>query len=84
MFPVESIEPYDLIALVSYGYVYMEVHKGMYGLPQVGILANLLARHMALHGYHQKPYAQAFGNTPRAPSLSLFVDDYFRCPIYGT
>jgi hypothetical protein len=34
------------------GYVYMEIRKGMYGLPQAGVLANkLLKERLARHGY---------------------------------
>ena len=36
------------------GYVYCEVTKGMYGLPQSGIIAQeLLEERLAEHGYHQ-------------------------------
>jgi hypothetical protein len=54
LIPQEIIVQYNLLPLVSYGYVYIEVQKGMYVLPQAGILANqLLARRLAIHGYHQ-------------------------------
>jgi hypothetical protein len=49
--PQEIIVQYNLLALVSDGHVYIEVQKGIYGLPQAGILANqLLARLLAIHG----------------------------------
>ena len=36
------------------GYVYIEVRKGMYGLPQAGLLAqNLLEKRLVKHGYSQ-------------------------------
>jgi hypothetical protein len=39
------------------GYVYMEFRKGMYGLPQAGILASkLLKLHLAHHGYFKQPH----------------------------
>jgi hypothetical protein len=54
LIPHDIIEQYNLLPLVSDGHVYIEVQKGMYGLPQAGILANqLLARRLAIHGYHQ-------------------------------
>jgi hypothetical protein len=44
----EIIEQYNILPLVSDGHVYIEVQKGIYGLPQAGILANqLLARRVA-------------------------------------
>ena len=36
------------------GWIYMEIIRGMYGLPQAGILAkNLLAECLSNHGYYQ-------------------------------
>ncbi len=36
------------------GWVYIEIHKSMYGLPQAGILANqLLEKGLAAKGYYQ-------------------------------
>jgi hypothetical protein len=57
LIPREIIVPYNLLPLVSDDHVYIEVQKGMYGLPQAGILANqLLARGLAIHGYHQTKF----------------------------
>jgi hypothetical protein len=50
--PQETIEKYDLIELSQDGKVYIEIQKGMYGLPQAGILTNeLLQRNLAKDGY---------------------------------
>jgi hypothetical protein len=50
--PQETIEKYDLNELAQDGKVYIEIQKGMYGLPQAGILANeLLQRNLAKDGY---------------------------------
>jgi hypothetical protein len=50
--PQETIKKYDLIELSQEGKVYIEIQKGMYGLPQAGILANeLLQRNLAQDGY---------------------------------
>ena len=49
----EIIEAYNLQALATNGWVYIEIQKGMYGLPQVGILANkLLTKRMSKDGYY--------------------------------
>jgi hypothetical protein len=40
--PQETIEKYDLNKLAQDGEVYIEIQKGMYGLPQACILANEL------------------------------------------
>jgi hypothetical protein len=57
LIPHEIIVQYNLLPLVSDGHVYIEVQKGMYGLPQAGILANqLIACRLAIHGYHQTTF----------------------------
>jgi hypothetical protein len=38
--PEETIDKYDLIELSQDGKIYTEIQKGIYGLPQAGILAN--------------------------------------------
>jgi hypothetical protein len=51
------MDEYNLQALVHNGYLYVEVRKGMYGLPQAGLLANvLLAKRLAKHGYIPVPH----------------------------
>jgi hypothetical protein len=42
--PADIIEHYWLNDKVLDGYVYIEIQKGMYGLPQAGILANKLLK----------------------------------------
>jgi hypothetical protein len=50
------IEHYGLHEKAIDGYVYMDIKKGMYGLPQAGILANkLLKLHLACHRYFKQP-----------------------------
>jgi hypothetical protein len=76
--PDEIIDKYNLRPLVSNGYVYIEIRKGMYGLPQAGILANkLLTKRLALHGY--APTAHTHGlwrHKTRPIAFTLVVDDF--------
>ena len=52
--PEEIIKEYNLLEKVKNGYVYIKINKGMYGLPQSGILANeLLEKRLNKHGYKQ-------------------------------
>jgi hypothetical protein len=44
LLPNDIIDHYQLQEKVLDGYVYMEICKGMYGLPQAGILANKLLK----------------------------------------
>jgi hypothetical protein len=53
--PDSAIKHYNLreIAMAD-GYVYCEIQKKMYGLPQAGIIAQqLLETRLTTHGYHQ-------------------------------
>jgi hypothetical protein len=50
--------------------MYIEVQKGMYGLPQAGILTNqLVARPIAIHGYHQTKFTPGISLHNHAPHL---------------
>jgi hypothetical protein len=40
LFPDNIMQHYNLQEKALNGYVYMEIRRGMYGLPQAGILAN--------------------------------------------
>jgi hypothetical protein len=51
------IKHYELHEKAVDGFVYMEIRKSMYGLPQAGILANkLLKLRLACHGYFKQPH----------------------------
>jgi hypothetical protein len=48
-----SMEEYKLAPLIHNGFIVVELRKGIYGLPQAGILANnKLQTQLAQHGYH--------------------------------
>ena len=50
--PPDIIQQYNLNDIAINGKVYVEIRKGMYGLPQAGILANkLLQKNLAQFGY---------------------------------
>jgi hypothetical protein len=55
--PPAISEQYNLASLVHHDHVMVEIRKGMYGLPQAGILANQrLVKHLQEHGYHPTPH----------------------------
>jgi hypothetical protein len=56
--PDEIITKYNLRDIVNkQGWVYVEIQKGMYGLPQAGILANkLLKKRLNAKGYYQRQH----------------------------
>jgi hypothetical protein len=76
--PQETIEKYDLNELAQDGKVYIEIQKGMYGLPQAGILANeLLQRNLTKDGYRPTNHTHGlWTNDTRPISFSLVVDDF--------
>jgi hypothetical protein len=76
--PQETIDNYDLIELAQDGKLYIEIQKGMYGLPQAGILANeLLQRSLAKDGYRPTQHTHGLWKHDTRPiSFSLVVDDF--------
>jgi hypothetical protein len=76
--PQETIDKYDLIELAQDGKVYIEIQKGMYGLPQAGILANELLQHnLAKDGYRPTPHTHGLWKHDTHPmSFSLLVDEF--------
>ena len=76
--PQEIIDEYSLMPIVHNGYVYLEIRRGMYGLPQVGIIANqLLTARLAPAGYYQCRHTQGLWRHKWRPILfSLVVDDF--------
>jgi hypothetical protein len=73
LIPQEIIAEYNLILST-----YIEVPKGMYVLPQAGILANqLFSRCLAIHGYHQTKFIPGlWRHVTRPIHFTLVVDDF--------
>ncbi len=61
LFPDNIVNHYNLRQKAKNGFVYMEIQKGMYGLPQAGILANKLLKN-SLHD-------MATLNSPTCPAF---------------
>ncbi len=77
--PQEVIEHYKLMSLVTKdGYVYCKIIRGMYGLPQAGIIAQeLLEKRFAEYGYHQSKIINGFWKHKTRPiCFCLVVDDF--------
>jgi hypothetical protein len=76
--PEEIVLQYNLRAIAHNGYVYLEIRKGMYGLPQAGILANqLLVKCLAPFGYAPVTHTPGLWKHESCPILfSLVVDDF--------
>jgi hypothetical protein len=78
LLPMDIIEHYNLLVKAIDGYVYMEICKGMYGLPQAGVLANkLLKIHLAWHGYSEQPHTPGLWKHLSQPVwFNLCVDNF--------
>ena len=72
------MELYDLHSKVKNGYVYCEIVRGVYGLPQAGILADkLLRERLAVHNYYEVPHMSGlFTHKTRPIWFALTVDDF--------
>jgi hypothetical protein len=78
LIPKAIFDQYKLGPLDHNGHVYIEIQKGMYGLPQAGKIANgALVPYLALHGYHQCTYTPGLFKHSTCPVIfSLVVDDF--------
>lgn len=77
--PDEIIQEYKLTEIATAdNNVYIEVRKGMYGLPQAGLLAQqLLEKRLNAHGYTQDPMIPGYWTHNKRPiQFILTVDDF--------
>lgn len=78
MIPKAIFDLYNLEPLVSNGKVYVEIRKGMYGLPQAGRIANdKLVPILEQAGFHQAEHTPGlFKHDTRPIAFCLVVDDF--------
>jgi len=76
--PQTIIDQYNLQDIALNGVVYIKIQKGMYGLPQVGCIANdQLIPILATAGYHQAEHTPSlFTHEWRPITFSLVFDDF--------
>jgi hypothetical protein len=74
----EITREYNLTSLIKDGNVMAEANKGMYGLPQAGILAAaLLEQRLKPHGYYQCEHTPGLWRHRTRPTIfALVVDDF--------
>jgi hypothetical protein len=72
------IAQYNLEKKIIGGYIYLQMRKAVWGLPQAGILANkLLCKHLAPHGYCEcKNTPGLWKHMMRSITSTLFVDNF--------
>lgn len=76
--PQEFIDEYNLHTFVRDGWVYFEINRGVYGLPQSGKLANdLLRTRLEAKGYYEAATTPGLWLHKWRPIMfSLIVDDF--------
>ena len=78
IFPEWTIKQYNLREKALKGFVYWEIRKAIYGLPQAGILANKqVKKHLAPAGFYEVAHTPGLWRHKRHPiQFSLIVDDF--------
>jgi hypothetical protein len=83
--PPNFVKAYNLIDLATNdSTIYVKIQKGMYGLPQAGILAqNLLEKCLNQHGYHQSKVSLGLWKHDWQPLLFTLCVDNFSIKYVG-
>ena len=78
LIPEEIKQQYNLHKIVYDEYIYIQIEKGMYGLPQAGKIANdELQRHLLPFGYAPCPRTPGLWRHSSKPiTFALVVDDF--------
>ena len=78
IFPQAIIDQYNLTRHALNGFVYLEIRKAIYGLPQAGILANqLLRQRLRPAGYYEVAHTPGLWKHVTWPvQFTLTVDDF--------
>ena len=79
LIPKEIIDQYDLTKIACNGWEYLEIQKGMYGLPHAGILVNnKLKAYLATFGYYPTKFTPGlWTHESRDITFALIVDNFF-------
>jgi hypothetical protein len=84
LIPQEIIDEYNLLNIAHNVFIYIKIKKGMYGLPQAGILAQqFLAKHLPKHGYYQDRHSPGLWLHAVHPISSVLAVDDFAIKYVG-
>ena len=77
--PEQIISANNLKPFLHNQHILLKVNKGIYGLPQAGLLTQKgLIKHLAQHSYHQTDATCLFRDQSNGTDFSLGVDDFGR------
>ena len=80
----EFIEEYNLQGMDRNGWIYFEIRRGCYGLPQAGILAkDLLRKHLEAEGYYEALTSPGLWRHKWRPIQYCLLVDGFRVEYVG-
>ena len=75
--PTTALDLYSLYSYITDNSILFEVNKGMYGLPQAGLLAQQkLIAHLAANEYTQTAVPCLFRHKSNGTTFALVVDDF--------
>ena len=83
--PKEFVDEYDLTNHIHNGWVYFEIVRGCYGLPQSGKLANdLLRTRLNKAGYYEAATTMGLWRHKWRPIMFVLIVDDFGIEYVGT
>jgi hypothetical protein len=84
LFPSWTREQYNLEKHAKNGFVYIELHRVVWGLPQAGILANeLLHKQLLPHGYYKCKHTPGLWRHLTCPISFTLVVNIFGVKYVG-
>ena len=84
LFPEWIKKQYNLDTHARDGFVFLEIQRAVWGLPQAGILANkLLRKRLKLHGYYECTNTPGLWRHTTRPITFLLVVDNFGVNYVG-
>ena len=82
--PPDIVKQYNLNEIAIDGKVYVEIRKGMYCLPQAGILVNeVLQKNLVQFGYYQCKHTPGLWKHKTRPIVFVLVVDDFGVKYVG-
>ncbi len=84
LFPTWIIRQYHLQKHILNGFIYLEMQRAIWGLPQAGILANkLLQKRLVPHGYYECANTPGLWKHITRPILFMLVINDFGVKYAG-
>ena len=84
LFPEHIIQQYHLRNKMRNGFIYLEIRRGIYGLPQAGVISNKYFKEkLPPHGYYEVPHTPVLWRHISRPVQFRFISDNFGVKYFG-